>query len=46
MCLAPNFLSPRLIAHLEFHLKHPWELAWVPEGSLQTEASSGNYSEG
>ena len=44
--LAPNFLSPRLIAHLEFHLKHTWELARVPEGSLQTKASkSCKYSE-
>ena len=35
-----------LFTHLEIHLKHTRELAWVPEGSLQTKASkSGKYSE-
>ena len=44
--IAPNFLCPRLITHLDIHLKHTRELTWFPEGSLRTKAlKSGKYSE-
>ena len=36
---APNFPGPLLFTHLDIHLKHTWELAWGPLGSLQTKAS-------
>ena len=44
--IVPNFSSPRLFTHLDIHLKHTGELAWVPEGSLPPKPpKSGKYSE-
>ena len=34
--ITPNSLQPNsLITHLDIHLKHTWELAWLLEGNLQ-----------
>ena len=32
--ITPNSLYPRQITHLDIHLKHTWELAWLFEGNL------------